>query len=425
MSGMLWEADKQPNICEAASGFTFSTINLLIAIPMFLLDLVITTLSSILSLTYLALNPLLEYSLEFLGIVCELLGIDSVPSNQSIVMSLLACGLVYRVYQEVGPSSGGSWQQVLSKLIYYSTCVLWFLTVLQVTRFEAASSPELIYIYFAVSAASEMLNLFFKELNMFKHNVNKSEVQVSGEKYADMIKYESFWFLLLSAFGVPTLTQEDSASQYIFLVPVLAFVLMLRDVQKAAPQQPTMNGATVKETVLDKVSEPVELIEVEKPVEEPKAETIIEEPAAKEFDTAAETETEPEPVIPVVPSSEPEEPAADAPDSMNVTKVAAKDDLVVAKLVCMLTSLVGNLVNKVKVVFNPVMNLTMKCVGIVSNLPWCACITMTINNGSFILAALAWFQMTGNQLSLLLPLLSLILPALIEQAGTRIPSPYR
>ena len=425
MSGMLWEADKQPNICEAASGFTFSTINLLIAIPMFLLDLVITTLSSILSLTYLALNPLLEYSLEFLGIVCELLGIDSVPSNQSIVMSLLACGLVYRVYQEVGPSSGGSWQQVLSKLIYYSTCVLWFLTVLQVTRFEAASSPELIYIYFAVSAASEMLNLFFKELNMFKHNVNKSEVQVSGEKYADMIKYESFWFLLLSAFGVPTLTQEDSASQYIFLVPVLAFVLMLRDVQKAAPQQPTMNGATVKETVLDKVSEPVELIEVEKPVEEPKAETIIEEPAAKEFDTAAETETEPEPVIPVVPSSEPEEPAADAPDSMNVTKVAAKDDLVVAKLVCMLTSLVGNLVNKVKVVFTPVMNLTMKCVGIVSNLPWCACITTTINNGSFILAALAWFQMTGNQLSLLLPLLSLILPALIEQAGTRIPSPYR
>ena len=425
MSGMLWEADKQPNICEAASGFTFSTINLLIAIPMFLLDLVITTLSSILSLTYLALNPLLEYSLEFLGIVCELLGIDSVPSNQSIVMSLLACGLVYRVYQEVGPSSGGSWQQVLSKLIYYSTCVLWFLTVLQVTRFEAASSPELIYIYFAVSAASEMLNFFFKELNMFKHNVNKSEVQVSGEKYADMIKYESFWFLLLSAFGVPTLTQEDSASQYIFLVPVLAFVLMLRDVQKAAPQQPTMNGATVKETVLDKVSEPVELIEVEKPVEEPKAETIIEEPAAKEFDTAAETETEPEPVIPVVPSSEPEEPAADAPDSMNVTKVAAKDDLVVAKLVCMLTSLVGNLVNKVKVVFTPVMNLTMKCVGIVSNLPWCACITMTINNGSFILAALAWFQMTGNQLSLLLPLLSLILPALIEQAGTRIPSPYR
>ena len=425
MSGMLWEADKQPNICEAASGFTFSTINLLIAIPMFLLDLVITTLSSILSLTYLALNPLLEYSLEFLGIVCELLGIDSVPSNLSIVMSLLACGLVYRVYQEVGPSSGGSWQQVLSKLIYYSTCVLWFLTVLQVTRFEAASSPELIYIYFAVSAASEMLNLFFKELNMFKHNVNKSEVQVSGEKYADMIKYESFWFLLLSAFGVPTLTQEDSASQYIFLVPVLAFVLMLRDVQKAAPQQPTMNGATVKETVLDKVSEPVELIEVEKPVEEPKAETIIEEPAAKEFDTAAETETEPEPVIPVVPSSEPEEPAADAPDSMNVTKVAAKDDLVVAKLVCMLTSLVGNLVNKVKVVFNPVMNLTMKCVGIVSNLPWCACITMTINNGSFILAALAWFQMTGNQLSLLLPLLSLILPALIEQAGTRTPSPYR
>ena len=425
MSGMLWEADKQPNICEAASGFTFSTINLLIAIPMFLLDLVITTLSSILSLAYLALNPLLEYSLEFLGVVCELLGIDSVPSNLSIVMSLLACGLVYRVYQEVGPSSGGSWQQVLSKLIYYSTCVLWFMTVLQVTRFEAASSPELIYIYFAVSAASEMLNLFFKELNMFRHDVNKSEVQVSGEKYADMIKYESFWFLLLSAFGVPTLTQEDSPSQYIFLVPVLAFVLMLRDVQKAAPQQPTMNGATVKETVLDNVSEPVEPIEVEKPVEEPKAETIIEEPAAKEFDTAAETETEPEPVIPVVPSAETEEPAADAPDSMNVTKVAAKDDLVVAKLVCMLTSLVGNLVNKVKVVFNPVMNLTMKCVDIVSNLPWCACITTTINNGSFILAALAWFQMTGNQLSLLLPLLSLILPALIEQVGTRIPSPYR
>ena len=26
MSGVFWEADKQPNLCEAASGFTLSTV---------------------------------------------------------------------------------------------------------------------------------------------------------------------------------------------------------------------------------------------------------------------------------------------------------------------------------------------------------------------------------------------------------------
>ena len=32
MSGVFWEADKQPNLCEAASGFTLSTVINYIAI---------------------------------------------------------------------------------------------------------------------------------------------------------------------------------------------------------------------------------------------------------------------------------------------------------------------------------------------------------------------------------------------------------
>ena len=48
MSGMFWESEARPNICEAATGFTLSTIDLLVAIPMFLIDLAIATANNIL-----------------------------------------------------------------------------------------------------------------------------------------------------------------------------------------------------------------------------------------------------------------------------------------------------------------------------------------------------------------------------------------
>ena len=48
MSGMFWESEARPNICEAATGFTLSTIDLLVAIPMLLIDLAIATANNIL-----------------------------------------------------------------------------------------------------------------------------------------------------------------------------------------------------------------------------------------------------------------------------------------------------------------------------------------------------------------------------------------
>ena len=41
MSGVFWEAEKQPNLCEAASGFTLSTLNLMVALPMAVVDLLV------------------------------------------------------------------------------------------------------------------------------------------------------------------------------------------------------------------------------------------------------------------------------------------------------------------------------------------------------------------------------------------------
>ena len=50
MSGVFWEADKQPNLCEAASGFTLSTLNLMVAVPMAVVDLLVYLSISIASL---------------------------------------------------------------------------------------------------------------------------------------------------------------------------------------------------------------------------------------------------------------------------------------------------------------------------------------------------------------------------------------
>ena len=358
---------------------------------------------------------------------------------------------------------------------------------------EGIASLQLIYMYFAVSAASEMLNIFFKEFNMFQQHVNKTQVQISGEKYAEMVKYESFCILLISAFEFPTFTLDDIAPQYLFLVPGFASIFTLGTIQKAATPQPGMNGAVVKETALDKVSATIEEVSMEQPFEKSAPETTSSEEAAQEsaaetttsdeaaqesadetttseeaaqktaaktttseeaahaspaetttseeaaHESAAETTTREEAAhesatetttseeaVSVEPSTSAD---PDAADSAAVQSSVVKDDPVVAKLICMLTSLSGNLLNKVRAVvnpvFNPVFNLAFKSIDCLRNLPWCSIITCTTTNGSFLLAAFAWFHLTQNQLALLLPVLTLLLPGLIDQAGTRIPSPYR
>ena len=101
MSGVFWEADKQPNLCEAASGFTLSTVNLLVAIPMALVDSLVCVTMMVTSLAMVVLGPVLEYLLMGASMVMEMVGLES-WSAYNTMMSLLVIGMVHNILQVSG-----------------------------------------------------------------------------------------------------------------------------------------------------------------------------------------------------------------------------------------------------------------------------------------------------------------------------------
>ena len=98
MSGVFWEADKQPNLCEAASGFTLSTFNLLVAIPMALVDSLVSVTMMLSSLVMVVLAPVLEHLAILATMAMELVGLES-WSAYNTMMSLLVIGMVHNILQ--------------------------------------------------------------------------------------------------------------------------------------------------------------------------------------------------------------------------------------------------------------------------------------------------------------------------------------
>ena len=85
MSGVFWEAEKQPNLCEAASGFTLSTLNLMVALPMAVVDLLVSLTVSVASLAMVLLSPLLELVTAGFTMILAALGLEDWTRDQTLV----------------------------------------------------------------------------------------------------------------------------------------------------------------------------------------------------------------------------------------------------------------------------------------------------------------------------------------------------
>ena len=85
MSGVFWEAEKQPNLCEAASGFTLSTLNLMVAVPMAVVDLLVSLTLSLASLAMVLLSPLLELVTAGFTMILAALGLEDWTRDQTLV----------------------------------------------------------------------------------------------------------------------------------------------------------------------------------------------------------------------------------------------------------------------------------------------------------------------------------------------------
>ena len=89
MSGVFWEADKQPNLAEAATSFTLSTLNLAVAIPMALVDGLVSVTMFITSMLMIVLGPVLEHLAVLVNMLMELVGLESWTGYNTIISILV------------------------------------------------------------------------------------------------------------------------------------------------------------------------------------------------------------------------------------------------------------------------------------------------------------------------------------------------
>ena len=101
MSGVFWEADKQPNLCEAASGFTMSTVNLAVAIPMAVVDTVVMIIMAITGVCGVVMGPVLARAEVVLAMVLEMLGLEDISSFNMIVTTVIGSFFLLDYLQRV------------------------------------------------------------------------------------------------------------------------------------------------------------------------------------------------------------------------------------------------------------------------------------------------------------------------------------
>jgi len=422
MSGFMWEADKQPNICEAASTFTFSSINLLIAIPMFLVDVVFNAVASLLSLIWIVLAPVVEYAMLACAYLSELLGLSELeqPSNLTMVAYLLAGGLVLGVYMDNKKYSQGSIQALISRGMNITTGVLTLLSVLYMPDFEdSVVLPKLITMAIICSAAGSAIRGMFREYYSYLKQ-EESKLRSFADGIIAFMETESVLFILMAAFGYPTFTQADDLTKYYCTIPFAAMLLIASKWERAevpVSSTPLTNGSAVA------------VKEEEKTVVEEVAATLA-EPAAIEKAEDKEADANAEPDEKEESAAAPSEDLSDAGEASEAVtngqvvdekKDAAEEP---SKVIARVAALAAAIQGKVCFVVSPVLACAYSLLACTSrplaaayNLPWALICFFLVTNISFILEGVAWLHLTQNNLALALPVLSALVPPFLARYG--------
>ena len=204
MSGVFWEADKQPNLCEAASGFTLSTLNLMVAVPMAVVDLLVSLSLSLVSLAMVLLSPLLELVTAGFTMILAAMGLDDWTRDQTLV-SLAVVTILAGVWHQ---HRCGQSQQSHFKSRRYNFCLfrghldrltghlvtqarfwLWLLGFLAVTA-DSALYPRLVSVALAFQMGAFSIEILFKEFNSYSANTRANALNGIGSSLGKILELE-------------------------------------------------------------------------------------------------------------------------------------------------------------------------------------------------------------------------------------------
>jgi hypothetical protein len=444
MSGVFWEQDRQPNLCEAASGFTFSTINLLVAIPMALVDLLVSSLLYAYALLLSLLLPLVETVASGLLALAEVLGLNSIelPAAADLVAPGLAVLLVATMYRE--HRQGASCHQLAGKYCLAASGLLWLAALHAAAGFAVA--PRLAVVSLALNGASFLPGFLVAAAGNFRSTALASSALGGllevAKSLANLLKMEAGLVVAVAAYGYPELlggqvSAGGELAQYLCAVPFFACVLVystLKQQQLHGEDQsdgaPLANGSAVGAALAETKSsgEEEEAAATEPAAAEAAAETAAAPVEEEQSDNAAAEESvgtieEENPAAEPPAGGDvtaadpaPEQPAVNesSPEPEEVVVVEGKEHLLLAKIKSRLSCLVGGLVGWLAALGG----LVAGWLSALAALPWLNISLALAVAGSHLLTAAAWTVLAGNQLALALPLFTLATPLTLDRCGT-------
>ena len=399
MSGVFWEPEKQPNLCEAASGFTLSTVNLMVAIPMAAVDSLVAVTIFLSTTVWTLLGPVMEYLVSGLLMVMELLGLERFSPEQTIIAVVGVTSLL-TIYKQFSGQKGWKEKMFCSLVTHVEGWLLLF-SLLALPALDKAVFANVVTLGLALQLAKYCVAALFTAYynHALQRKPNEMDKFATGMKNA--LDIESSLALLVAAFGYPSFSGADEVTAYLCLVPAVALHLVLQAeiLPHVAPEDQVdcPNGAAVAVAEAPSAEETV----LEKDLKEP-----------------AEAEAVSDEVVP--------EASADAAgDGSTVEAIEdQKTEAMIRRLQGCVAGIYSWLAAKVLLVISPVCQLISKLVTAVTSLPWASISLLTFSTASALLYAAAWHQLTSNSLALLLPVCSLVVPAALERM-TAIPAQWR
>lgn len=459
----------QPNLCEAVSGYTLSTVNLAVAIPMAVVDLICSSLVFSAGLVGLVLSPVFDYVKYGGGMIMEFIGVEDWTHNT--VMVTLLVGYYVAVLFLVSRGTGSCLQKSVSRVTYSIVSIIWIVNFLSFPVFESAVFPQVGLLSVAIQLGDLAITCLYKEHNDHASQAKENAMDVTAAGLLGLFRMEVFAALIISAFGYPSFSEEDDVTRYFCAVPFLAMNIIyfssVRTVEcpDTATPVPHANGqaTVVKETPADQT-----ILESDLKVPEECEENVVDKIAPEE---SAEEEIKEEPVDKIAPEESGEEESKedppkedDEPNEGIASEVAAAVDTVVAtacavheaieeikdvveekveeitdkvneKLSEMIDeteqiieedalfkriqtgifSIYSALQAQVSKVTTPVLNVISKIISTITGLPWTPILLFTFSNCSHLLWSYAWLHLTGNLLAYSLPLLTLATPLLLSK----------
>jgi len=396
MSGVFWEPEKQPNLVEAASGFTLSTVNLAVAIPMAIVDILVAATLFLSSALWTVVSPVLEYVLSGLVMLMEMVGLE-VPSSDQTLLGVVLLSTVLLVYKQ----AGGSKERMFVMLMVHVEAWIFLFTFLNVPALDKAVFANVILLALSLQLAKYSITCLFT--GFYNGSLQRKENQMDGfaSGMKNAVDLESCLALLIAAFGYPSFSGTDQTTAFLCLVPALALHLVVQAeilpnvCPEDQPDAPNGEAVAVPE------SQPAEetVLEDLKPQEgaEKVSDEVLPEAAAAEDTTAA--------------------PAAETIEEQ-------KTEALIARLKGCVGGLYTWLAGKVLLVISPVCQLLARIISCVTSLPWSAISLFTLSKMTTLLWGWTWYHLTSNSLALLLPVSSLLIPPALE-AVTVLPATWK